>query len=132
MKLGAFQYRVELEVSFTMEEAKALCELAKLHYDDTCRAAGCRIGDVVGTVRQGKNGFLAQLTLLPPRSLMATWKFHEFDLTAKILERLPGALRSDSDRWQVLTALPSKMHDAMTAISKEYDRLHKEELCKTK
>jgi hypothetical protein len=127
MKLGAFQYRVELEVSFTVEEAKALCALAKLHYDDMCRAAGMLISDGAQ-----KNGFLWQLTTCPPHSLTATWKFHEFDLTAKILEQLSSTVSTTHGQWQVLTALPSKMHDAMTAISKEYDRLHKEELCKTK
>jgi hypothetical protein len=127
MKLGEFRYRVELEVSFTLEEAKALCALAVLHYDATCRAAGCSIGDVVNAERHLKNGFLAQLTMFPPRSLTATWKFHEFDLTAKILEQLSWTVSTNHGQWQVLEPLTTQILAAMTAISKEYDRLHKEE-----
>jgi hypothetical protein len=123
-----FHYDVELEVSFTIEEASALCELAKLHYDDTCRAAGMLISDGAQ-----KNGFLARLTMFPPRSLTVNWTFDKFDLTAKILEQLPWVLRANRSKWQVLEPLTTQVLVALRVIAREYDRLNKEvETCKMK
>jgi hypothetical protein len=123
-----FQYDVELEVSFTIEEAAALCELAKLHYDDTCRAAGMLISDGAQ-----KNGFLTHLMMFPPRSLTVNWDFRKFDLTAKILEQLPWALCSNRSKWQVLEPLTNQVLVSLKVIAKEYDRLNKEaEIWKTK
>jgi hypothetical protein len=128
MNIEGFHYDVELEVSFTAEEASALCELAKLHYDDTCRAAGMLISDGAQ-----KNGFLAQLMMFQLRRLTVTWAFHKFDLTAKILEQLPWALCSNRSKWQVLEPLTTQVLVALKVIAKEYDRLNKEvETCKTK
>ena len=128
MNIEGFHYDVELEVSFTVEEAKALCALAKLHYDDTCRAAGMLISDGAQ-----KNGFLAQLMMFQLRRLTVTWAFHKFDLTAKILEQLPWALCSNRSKWQVLEPLTTQVLVALKVIAKEYDRLNKEaEIWKTK
>jgi hypothetical protein len=128
MNIEGFHYDVELEVSFTIEEASALCELAKLHYDDTCRAAGMLISDGAQ-----KNGFLAQLMMFQSRRLTVTWAFHKFDLTAKILEQLPWALCSNRSKWQVLEPLTTQVLVALKVIAKEYDRLNKEvETCKMK
>jgi hypothetical protein len=123
-----FHYKVELEVSFTAEEASALVELSQLHYDDTCRAAGMLISDGAQ-----KNGFLTHLMMFPPNSLTVTWDFHKFDLTAKILEQLPWALCSNRSKWQVLEPLTTQVLVALRVIAKEYDRLNKEaEICKMK
>lgn len=125
MKTDGFRYRVELCVAFTQEEAEALCALAKLHYDSTCKAAGMSRDDGAR-----ETGFLAQLLLTPDR-LAARWAFHQFDVTAKILEQLSWALAAHKGKFEVLQGMTAKMIHAMCAINDEYDRLTKEAECKT-
>lgn len=130
MKFNKFQHEVRAEVTFTKEEYEFLIELAKLHYDNTCREAGLLIGEVHQhepsmfsyPVEATRNGFLAQLKLFPttPEYTAVIWPFSHFDITMKILEQrdyLPKQL-------DLANKIASDIMRVLRGINEEYKRLN--------
>ena len=119
-----YDYQVGLKVSFTREEAFALIDLAKMHYDQECVAAGLVINEQHSTWGSGKeNGFLARLTLFSKpldKEVRVVWPFHNFDVTLKILEQrryLKGRQLAVCDRLWL------DMNNACDLISDRYKLL---------
>jgi hypothetical protein len=110
MKRGVFAYKVGVEVKFTKPEINLMIKLAKSHYDNTCQLAGMTCAE-----SGDKNGFLAQLKLFTGHAHI--WQFHEFDLTAKILEPYRLFEAQDAHRREKLFRF---MCDSMSAITERY------------
>jgi hypothetical protein len=126
MKFNEFAYRVEATVTFTREERRALIVLAKLHYDQTCVAAGLKIDEEHPKWGVGRvNGFLAQLDMFTDGDRWSptkvTWPFGNFDITLKILEMRRFA-PSGTER-AICERLWDQLQTVCDRINEEYKRL---------
>lgn len=113
MKRGKFVYKIGVEVKFTKPEIALMIKLAKSHYDSTCQIAGMTCAE-----SGSKNGFLAQLKLFTGHTHV--WQFHEFDLTAKILEPYRLFEAQDADGRAKLFKF---MCESMEAIKAQHEVL---------
>jgi hypothetical protein len=106
MKFEDFRYDVKVALRFTPEEARVMGELARGHYDDTCRLAGCAIGQDGAR----ENGYIAQLELFFADEPV-TWTTRQIDLALKCLE--PYALSRSSPVQMLLSkGLSEAFHKA--------------------
>lgn len=147
MNFNGFQYDIEATITFEREEYETLIELAKMHYDATCREAGYKAGELDRyNVPAAKNGFLAQLELFPDTQegtgmlfngkpavkldvSTATWSFRNLDLTMKILEQRDMLTWGKGEEGQKKLAICDRVaHDIlviMRRIKTEYERIQK-------
>ena len=126
MKLNRLHYIVEAGVTFTRVEAKALVDLAKMHYDCTCVSAGLKSGEVGKFGRAMQNGFLAQLLMFKTTVI---WPFRNFDITLKILEQRTLLYHGIMDKAELAAAkkllepLNVKLNSICDALNAEYVRM---------
>lgn len=111
MKRLNFGYVVKMKIELTVDEVEFLFDLARNHYDATCR----------GVAIPGKDAFIHAAHLSHRNgSTVEEWSFREFDIARKILESAKY-LGEPKDSFAVV--LDGFFRSNQEAINKEYARL---------
>jgi hypothetical protein len=118
MKVVTFVYLVSVVLELTEQEVTFLCDLARAHYDATCRAAEA----------PGPNAFLNGMrNCLEGGKAEWEWSFRECDIARKILETSNSIVGGGPlGHWRACATLAFELDKTLRGAQQEIARLAKQ------
>jgi hypothetical protein len=119
VRFKEFSYEVQAEVELTFDEADALCELARSHYDGTCKAAGKEGGFIYGWRNQTDVSWRTEDDEDEP--VVVRMSARQIDLCCKILE-MAVYLKASYPHYDTLKALQKSLPALFHKVNDEVGR----------